>query len=310
MPHPHRTNRSDPTAPTTHPTSVGTDPVSHICPLCEKAFGKSTKLERHLLQHHSATLSHPSDVHTPSHTTPHTIFPPTTPPPNQTQPTPLSLTHTLDAVLSASDHIFDAGSTHCRLCPAEKVRPFATRKDLAVHLVAKHATMRSDPGVILSASPPADTPLSARSQIHPGKRAANDVLHDSPVKRARVERVLPVSGTKPPVTPKARAGLAPKTSALAACRADGRSDASPQAEHSPKGSGSADCDEVAVQVAVQTDARAASGGAPAAQTGPGPQTGVKVRQTAPEMAAAVLDFSAMAGIFANKHKSYYRLVDA
>lgn len=306
-----------------------TSRATHICPQCSKAFGKSTKLERHLLQFHAATLSIPSHVLTaPTSTTPppadatvaasapHIAASPAGSNPSNSSATPynnnpnsaeiasanatLAVRRTLEAALCEANRSFDAGSSYCRLCASVRNRrSFATRKDLAAHLVAKHVDdhMRVEDGAVLAAVPspsPSPTSLSARS--HAKRPASTDASTPPAAKRARLsapsrEDACPASGTKPPITPrKARPVVAPKTQALAACVA-----AVPPPVATPAVTASTDA--AAVVVVEDNDAE------------PAVVKNVAPRQ-AEAAAAAVLDFSAMAGIFANKHKSYYRFVDA
>lgn len=259
----------------------------------------------------------------------------------------------LVAALHEANLAFDAGNRACRRCSDK--RTFASRKDLAAHIVAKHADadMRTDDGTVL-ASPSAGAPAapSERSQTSPQKpavgvkRPSQEVNAPSKTKRARMaeeadvtpevkrthvtdqadatpkvkraraseevnaspkakrvriaedadaspkpkrtdnsddtiqpqKKVLP-SGTKPPVTPKkARPVIPPKAQALGT-RASLPSPTNPSSS---------------------SPATAPVPNAP-------PQTPAQRQRKKP--AVTILDFSAMAGIFTNSHKSYYRVVD-
>lgn len=278
-----------------------------VCPQCDKAFGKSIKLDRHVHVHHSVTLSIPPDILTSACSRPHSR----SPPPSQRDTTttdesftPEEVQSALVAALHEANRSFDAGNRLCPRCPAS--RSFATRKDLAAHIVAKHADsdMRTVDGTVL-ASPSAAAAASvtsASSHVSPikpvtGVKRAAELVSAPTAKRIRMSddhntNTVTPSGTKPPMTPKkGNPIIPPKAQALSAARQSdliqpSTSDIIANPSLHPESS-----EKSATPVV-------SSNSAPGA-----------VSSQRKQSAVLTLDFSAMADIFTNSHKSYYRLVD-
>lgn len=264
------------------------DRAPHVCPECDKPFGKPAKLERHLLSAHAATLSIAPGILSPPNSPPSTSL--TSPTHTHSPPQPPLAAALVATALAEANATFDAASPACKRCH----RSFRTRKDLATHLLAKH--LDAD---MVAASPPSPivSDRSARSVKRPAS-ALDDIEPAEPaLKRVRT------SGTKPPVTPRKPRGVvvAPKTRALAG------KPGSPRAMAAAVAAGMTSLPSVlASEIKPSVPSEASPPSVLAAPT-PSPVMPVAVAAAA---AVAVLDFSAMGGFFANSDKSYYRLVDS
>lgn len=298
-------NPSSSSKPPTSSSTATTARSVFVCPQCDKAFGKSIKLERHIQVHHSVTLSIPPDILTSASSRPQNP----SPPPSQGDAvtdegyTPAEVQTALVAALHEANRSFDAGNRLCPRCPAS--RSFASRKDLAAHIVAKHADadMRTDDGnVLASPSVAAASVTSASSQVSPvkpitGVKRPAELASASAAKRVRISddittNTVSPSGTKPPMTPKnGNPIISPKAQALSAARKQNVNQ--PSTKNSSNPSVQSGSEPSAAPVAVSNSA-CASGAASSQRK---------------QSAVPTLDFSAMADIFTNSHKSYYRLVD-
>lgn len=249
--------------------------ISLSCPHCTKVFGKRTKLERHLQTCHPfVTLSVPSDILC-----------------SRTKTTIL-------AALEQANTAFDTGSHTCPRCTG---RCFASRKDLACHIVAKHHNTPMD----------GSTPSAASQR---GKRKLEEIEEEDEIqkvdKRQKViddgDDVKP-SCTKPPVTPKkVRVVLPPKTQALAAA-ASASPPVTPEKVVTPTKAAKQNVVPVPTTTnSINNDPKTSVSPAPA----PAPIPAKPRPSPASASKGPVLDFSAMAGIFTNSHKSYYRLVNS
>lgn len=292
--------------------------VWHHCPECHATFGKSDKLERHLQRHHTVALSLPSDVLTersvrqlcPKSSSPASSEPPDGDTDNANSESknslaPLEVNSVLTAAVAEANAAFDAQLPVCRFCFPS--RPFATRKDLAKHFVAKHARSmcNSAPSASSDVVMPATQPSSARSSIVPNAKVNKDEYNLEDVK------ALPKAGSK--------SGLKRKIS-------DSSSPSSTKrvrwAEKSPAGD---------VNGALATPSKEPVSVSPVsngARPPLPPKVGSPVRAETPAksmtpqvppaprvpkapggLTAPILDFSLVGGFFSNSHKSYYRAVD-
>ncbi|PXF48498.1 hypothetical protein BWQ96_01667 [Gracilariopsis chorda] len=153
----------------------------HTCSKCAKKFGKVTKLERHLLESHGATLSIP---------------PPTDPP----SPSFLLVETQLESALAEANRRFQLADPTCRLCVVK--RPFKNSRDLAQHLVSKH----SDALMCAEALPLPSLPSTSEVSANPNPR---DKVRATPAysnKRTQIEQST-VESDQPPLK---RAKTAPK----------------------------------------------------------------------------------------------------
>lgn len=315
------TNQSTSSATATNNQQQHTAPL-HSCPHCPKAFGKVVKLERHLQVHHSdSTLSIPSDILSPSPS--HSSHSSTLTTPKQKQ-----IKNALVGALTEANLAFDAGHRLCRHCRnLSTVKAFASRKDLAAHIVAKHTDpdMKSTTTINNNNGESSTSALSEHQPTNSKKRCIDDVdvnvdeiekvgkkrvrmSNDStvipPFDTATTKKVVSSSGTKPPVTPKKmRTAVSPKAQALAQAASSPAPNLSKcKADVMPKTEIPVAQPETPNEAGASGEKRSTEGEKEledknASTKGKGKSSSVKI-----------LDFSAMAGIFTNSHKSYYRVI--